>query len=276
MSQGDSDKPTNAPTPESHQANPGRPSPDPTDQSEPTEETEKTAERENSPDAPANDRPAEKPDADGADDEPDSPDLDQQVPIQQDIEKDVSRLQGAIEAILLASDSPVSRSALQETFEDYDAGTINRTLDRLQLEYSGTSRGIHLTSVAGGYEFRTNPAFHDEILEHVEANPVNLSRAAMETLAIIAYRQPVTRAKIEDVRGVNSSGVIRTLIDYSLARVVGQLDDLGQPHVYGTTRRFLEVFGLDDLTDLPTLSEEEHEALQEHFQEELARFDDEF
>lgn len=195
---------------------------------------------------------------------------------------ELDRVQGALEAILLTSDSPMDRSTLADAFAEEELPTeevgltIDRALERLKLEYSGSARGIHLVEVAGGLQFRTNPEYHANIQKLVEANPVRLSRAAMETLAIVAYQQPLTRAEVEEIRGVNSSGVLKTLEECDLIEVVGRLDDLGRPHIYGTTDRFLEFFGLDDLTDLPTLSEGEHQALEELYEEELENFDEEF
>ena len=188
----------------------------------------------------------------------------------------IDQIQGALESIFLAADGPVSRTELGEVFEETEERIVDQALERLQLEYSGTAKGIHLQAVADGFEFRTNPSFDEDVRALVEASPVSLSRAALETLAIVAYRQPVTRAEIEDIRGVNSSGVLRTLDQCELVRVVGRLDDLGRPHVYGTTERFLEHFGLEALTDLPTLSEDEHQALEELYDEELEKFDEEF
>jgi segregation and condensation protein B len=191
---------------------------------------------------------------------------------------DIDRIQGVLEAILLAADEPLDRSTLATAFDDDNIETVHveRALERLELTYSGEGRGIHLTEVAGGFELRTNPAFHTEIRQLVEAKPVELSRAALETLAIIAYRQPLTRADIEEIRGVNSSGVLRTLQECELVEVVGRLDDLGRPHIYGTTDRFLSFFGFDDLTDLPTLSESEHAELEDLYDQELDTFDEAF
>lgn len=247
----DGDNAGNAPTPETHQGPPS-PAAEPNEQQEPGShgaenrqvELEETRE------------PASR-----ADEEPKS---------------ESGRLQGAIEAILLAADKPIGRGELLSTFDSEDERAVDRALERLELEFSGSGRGIHLEKVADGYQLRTNPDYHPAVTKHVEANPISLSRAAMEVLAVVAYRQPVTRAEIEEIRGVDSSGVIRTLTDCDLVRVIGRLDDLGRPHVYGTTDRFLELFGLDDLTELPTLSEDEYEALEELYEDELDRFDDEF
>lgn len=188
---------------------------------------------------------------------------------------EVDRLHGAVEAILLVAEGPVETDELADALEA-STPNVERALDRLKLEYSGEGRGIHLERIAGGWQFRTNPAFDDAVRSLVASQPIDLSRAAMEALAIVAYRQPVTRAEVEEIRGVDSSGVLRTLQEAELVRVVGRLDDLGRPHVYGTSDRFLELFGLDNLTDLPTLSESEQDALEELYREELDEFDEEF
>lgn len=183
------------------------------------------------------------------------------------------RLQGVVEALLLASDEPLTRKHIEKAIPDSEQADINRAVESLKLEYAGSFRGIHLAEVAGGFEFRTNPEFKDHILEMYESRPTKLSRAAMETLAIVAYQQPLTRAEVEDIRGVDCSGVLRTLQDYELIKTVGRLDDLGRPHIYGTTDRFLEFFGLENLEDLPMLDEEEMESLEELYEDELQQFE---
>jgi len=262
MTQEETDDPGSAPTPESHQGMPGSPAehggdtPHPSPPEHPSDEESVSAASDAAPDS---DRPGS---AERAEEAAPRAKLD--------------RVQGGIEAILLAADRPITRDEFLETFDEVAPSVVDRATERIELEFSGAGRGIHLERVAGGLQLRTNPDFGDAVENHVESNPVSLSRAAMETLAIVAYRQPVTRAEIEEIRGVDSSGVLRTLTEYDLVRVVGRLDDLGRPHVYGTTDRFLEVFGLEALTDLPTLSENEHEALEELYEDEMDRFDNEF
>lgn len=166
-----------------------------------------------------------------------------------------------IEAILLTSEEPVSVERLRALFPEESRHLVQDTLSALELEYAGEGRGIHLTRVAGGYQLRTNPAVGAFVRTFFEARPLRLSRAAMETLAIISYRQPVTRAEVEEVRGVSCSGVLSTLQEYGLVHVIGQLNDIGKPNLYGTTPRFLEFFGLESIGDLPTLQSSELEAL---------------
>ena len=170
-------------------------------------------------------------------------------------------VRAVVEALLLAAEDPVSPSRLESVLDDATPEAIGDALRSLELEYAGDARGIHLVEIAGGYQFRTNPDFGDHVRSFFESRPVRLSRAAMETLAIIAYRQPLTRAGIEEIRGVNCSGVLKTLRQCDLIDIIGRLDDIGKPHIYGTTERFLEFFGLAELGDLPTLEESELEAL---------------
>lgn len=192
----------------------------------------------------------------------------------------VDRIKGCIEALLLAADQPLEVGTIADTvrehFDDATDGRVRTAIERLRLDLSGDTRGIHLEKVSGGLELRTNPAYGEVISSYVERSPISLSRAALETLAIVAYRQPITRADVEEIRGVNSQGVLRTLEEARLVDVVGQLDDIGQPHLYGTTNRFLETFGLEDLTDLPTLTESERDSLEELYDDELEAFDEEF
>ena len=188
-------------------------------------------------------------------------------------QEDQRRLEGIVEALLLASEEPLTRNHIEKALPEASQGDINRAIEALKLEYTGGFRGIHLAEVAGGLEFRTNPDFKDHILEMYESRPTKLSRAAMETLAIVAYQQPLTRAEVEEIRGVDCSGVIRTLQDYDLVKTVGRLDDLGRPHIYGTTERFLEFFSLESLEELPMLDEEEMESLDELYRDELESFE---
>lgn len=115
--------------------------------------------------------------------------------------------------------------------------------------------GFYLQEVAGGFQMRTRPEHSEWIKRYLQPNPVRLSRAALETLAIVAYKQPVIRADIEQIRGVDCGGILRTLLERRLVRVLGRREIPGRPLIYATTRFFLEVFGLKDLKDLPTPKE---------------------
>jgi segregation and condensation protein B len=163
-------------------------------------------------------------------------------------------LKAVIEGLLLVADGPVrpDRIALILEIEERQAKAL---LQELQAEYEQNRRGFALQLVDGGFQLRTRPEHAEWIRAFRKSRPFRFSRAALETLAIVAYRQPVTRAEIDYLRGVDSGGVIRTLLDKRLVRILGKKDIPGKPLIYGTSREFLELFGLRDLTGLPTLKE---------------------
>ena len=171
------------------------------------------------------------------------------------------RVRCALEALLFAADDPLSMTALLSAIGAPEPN-VKRVLGQMMLEWAGDGHGIWLLEIAGGYQFRTNPAFNQTILNLLEAKPTKLSRAAMETLAIVAYRQPATKAIVDEIRGVDSGAVLRSLTDFDLIAVIGKADDIGRPNLYGTTRRFLEYFSLSSLTELPTLEDFEVDALE--------------
>ena len=159
----------------------------------------------------------------------------------------------AIEAILFQSGDPVAEKRLLQAFEQdgVRAAELRAALSDLKRDYMG--RGVEICEVGGGFQMRTSADMAQYILRLDAPKPHKLSQAAMETLAIIAYRQPVTRSEAEEVRGVDCGAVVRSLVERGLVRVVGKKEVPGRPLLYGTTKRFLEVFGLSSLTDLPTL-----------------------
>jgi len=164
-------------------------------------------------------------------------------------------LRGAIEALLFVSDEPVSVSRIAKVL-DSDQGTVATELASLASEYQSTERGFQLREVAGGWRFYTHPAYHDQIERFVLSwDTRRLSQAALEALAVVAYHQPVTRAGINAVRGVNSEAVLASLIEKGLVREIGREKEAGNAIVYGTTRAFLEKFGLKDISELPPLEE---------------------
>jgi|SRR5690554_788113 len=174
-----------------------------------------------------------------------------------------------VEALLLAAEEPLSLDRFRDALPNATAEALHKVLRALELEYAGPDRGIHLVRMSGGYQLRTNPdpEIGQAIRKLFETRPVRISRAAMEALAIVAYRQPLTRAEIDEIRGVNSSGVLQTLQEVQLIEVVGRLDDIGKPNLYGTTPRFLDFFGLESIGDLPTLEASELQALMEMHQQ---------
>lgn len=157
-----------------------------------------------------------------------------------------------VEALLLAAPDPLTLRRIAEIME-VDERSARALLDDLRIEYEGTSRGIVLQEVAGGYQLVTNPACAAWVEKLVAPRTQSLSHAALETLAIVAYRQPATRGEIEQVRGVSADGPLRTLLDRRMIREVGRREVPGRPILYGTTKEFLLYFGLKDLSELPAL-----------------------
>lgn len=168
---------------------------------------------------------------------------------------DSSSLKGALEAMLLVSSDPVSAPALASILS-ITPGECASLLAELQVEYQEKNRGIQLREVAGGWRLFTHPAFHEQVEALVLSwDTQRLSQAALETLAVIAYHQPVTREMVKGIRGVNSDGVISSLVDKGLVRELGRDPQHGQAIIYGTTNAFLEKFGLRSTKDLPDLEQ---------------------
>lgn len=157
-----------------------------------------------------------------------------------------------LESLLLAADRPLSTDELDAVMCGPGAEAVDRGLRNIQdrLRHTG---GMRLVQVAKGWQLRTDPRAAPWVAALRGGRPLRLSRAALETLTVVAYRQPVTRNEVEELRGVDVGGVLRMLAEHELVAVVGRKDDPGRPLLYGTTPRFLEVFGLRDLSDLPTL-----------------------
>ena len=168
---------------------------------------------------------------------------------------DEKNLGAAIEAMLFVSSEAVSVKALANML-DTNEYEVKSELYSLQAELNAAGRGIQLREVAGGWRLFTNPEFHSLIEAYVLSwDTRKLSAAAMETLAIVAYTQPCTRAQVASVRGVNSSGPINSLVEKGLVREMGQSEAPGNPTLYGTTRAFLEKFGLRSTEDLPDIAQ---------------------
>jgi segregation and condensation protein B len=164
-------------------------------------------------------------------------------------------LRGAIEALLFVSDEPVSAARVAKILET-DVSTVSEVLVALAEEYRGDERGFQLREAAGGWRLYTHPAHHDAIEQFVLSwDTRRLSQAALEALAVIAYHQPVTRAGVNAVRGVNSEAVISSLIEKGLVREAGRDREAGNAIIYTTTKAFLEKFGLKSLDELPPLEE---------------------
>ena len=160
-----------------------------------------------------------------------------------------------LESLLFVSDSPIRLETIIEILPESNKEGILEGIRQIQAEYEDRSKGIELTEVAGGYQFRTKPGFAGWVNRLKKMKAVKLSQAALETLAIVAYRQPVIRPAIEEVRGVDSGSVLHTLLEKGLIKMMGRKDLPGRPIVYGTTKTFLELFSLNTLSDLPSLQE---------------------
>lgn len=169
---------------------------------------------------------------------------------------ELDELTGIVEALLFASHEPVSIQRLVAVIGDVTKAEVVEALKRLEARLDGNGRGICLVEVAGGFRLVTKPAYASWVrrLDKSKAS-TKLSRSALESLAIIAYKQPIVKAEIEEIRGVETSGVVRTLLERKLVRIVGRKEVPGRPIMYGTTKYFLEHFGLKDLSELPPLRE---------------------
>jgi segregation and condensation protein B len=164
-------------------------------------------------------------------------------------------LSAIIESIIFASDTPLSLDRLCDLLAEFEREDIKAGLKELVLMHEARCGGFQLVEVAGGWQFRTLPDLQQYVARHVKTRAVKFSQSALETLAIVAYRQPVTRSEIEHLRGVDCGGVLKTLLDKKLVRILGKKDIPGRPLIYGTSKEFLETFGLKNLKGLPTLKE---------------------
>jgi segregation and condensation protein B len=178
-------------------------------------------------------------------------------------------IKSAIESLLFVAEAPLTIQRLGEVLEGVAKEDIRSTLDELHAELEANRRGVRLVEVAGGYQLRTAKVNADWVKKFLGGRPARMGRATLETLAIIAYRQPITRAEIEAIRGVDVDGVINTLLERSLIRAIARKDVPGRPFLYGTTPEFLQLFNLKDLTHLPTLKEMTEMTLPEITGEEL-------
>lgn len=161
-----------------------------------------------------------------------------------------------IEALLFASSEPVSAKKITDVIEHLDTKTVHKLIEQLREEYDEEERSFQFIEIANGYQLCTRPEYHEWIEKlYSKQIKVSLSTAALETLAIVAYNQPVTRSKVDEIRGVNSSGVLNTLMKRKLIRVSGRKSSPGRPLLFSTTDDFLKHFGLKDLTELPSIDE---------------------
>lgn len=168
---------------------------------------------------------------------------------------DHEQLKAIVEALVYASPEPLTAKMLFKLLGDEPKEDVQAALDALVADYQRPG-GLHLAQVAGGYQITTRPELHDWVRRMFqERNAGKLSVAALETLAVVAYRQPVTAAEANEIRGVNTSGVLSTLLERHLIKIVGRKNVVGRPFLYGTTKEFLIRFGLKDLNDLPKIED---------------------
>lgn len=165
-------------------------------------------------------------------------------------------MQSVMEAIIYVADDPVKAEQFREIFPDEAMETIGQALTSMVEGFNARPGGMIIREVAGGYRMTTRPEHHEEIRAYLKTRPnAKLSMAALETLAVIAYKQPVTLAEVLAIRGKKSSTALQTLLERKLVAILGRKAVVGRPVLYGTSREFLIHFGLNSLSDLPTLEE---------------------
>lgn len=167
------------------------------------------------------------------------------------------RITSIVESLLFATDRPQSVAVLKTAFKGTNVRShhVRSALDKLQIEYAGACRGVYLEEVAGGFQLRTKLDNMDFLKRTVKAKPFRLSGPALEVLAIVAYKQPMIKSQIDEIRGVESGHLLRALMEKNLVNFAGKSEFPGKPMLYGTTRRFLEIFGLRNVEELPSLTE---------------------
>ena len=167
----------------------------------------------------------------------------------------MENIKNIIESLLFVAEEPLTVDRLKRILAQAEPKEIRKALDDIAAEYDARKGGFYLHQVAGGYQVRTRPEYSTWIKRLIQPKPLRLSKAALETLAIVAYKQPVIRSDIEHIRGVDCGGVLRVLLERKFIRVLGRKEIPGRPLIYATTRRSLEVFDLKTLKDLPTPKE---------------------
>ena len=195
------------------------------------------------------------PPADATEDAAPTEDIPAGTAEQPDQDAEAARLAAVVESMLLASGAPVPLARLTDALDGPGRSEVVAALRLLGDTYERDGRGLRVVYVAGGYQLRSAPEHGHWVRRLLGGRPPRLSRAMLETLAIVAYRQPCTRPEIEAIRGVDADAVVNTLLERRLIRIQGRKDAPGRPILYGTTKDFLEVFGLPDLQALPALGE---------------------
>ena len=200
---------------------------------------------------PVNEPEAITPEPDSVDEEDETEEQDTETP--EDFE---ATLETVIESVLFASDEPLSPKRLVEIAEAGSVKDVNASVKRLNKAYRDTGRAFRIEKISGGYQMMTLSVFNSWITKLIKVRSDNkLTPAALETLAIVAYKQPIIRADVEAIRGVASGEVLRNLMYKGMVKIVGRAEIIGRPMLYGTTKKFLDVFGLNSLKDLPKIEE---------------------
>lgn len=179
---------------------------------------------------------------------------------------DSKEIKAIMEALIFVSGEPITLNRIKDVIDGADKKTLERLASELKDEFNREHNGLQLVEVANGYQLTTRPEYAPWIKKLNKIKLASkLSKPALETLAIIAYKQPIIRPEIEKIRGVDSGGVIKTLLERKIIKIIGRMDIVGKPILYSTTPEFLQYFGLKDLSDLPTLKEF-HELKEEELQ----------
>jgi segregation and condensation protein B len=176
---------------------------------------------------------------------------------------EIEALKSIVESLLFVAEGPLTLQRLAEVIDAADRKEIAAALEQVKTDLEVSGRGVRMVEVAGGFQLRTPKENADWVKKYLGGRPPRMGRAMLETLAIIAYRQPVTKAEVEVIRGVDVDGVVNTLVERNLVRAVGRKDVPGRPFLFGTTAEFLQLFNLKDLSELPTLKEMDEITLPE-------------
>jgi segregation and condensation protein B len=168
----------------------------------------------------------------------------------------IDEIKPIIESLIFAAEEPITLRKLVDIIGDIDSAQVLEAITQLRNDYETQGRSFQIEEIAGGYQLFTKQEYYEWIAKlRKKSGETKLSQAALETLAIIAYKQPILRADVDSIRGVQSGQIIRLLMEKDLVKVVGRDESLGHPLLYGTTKRFLEYFGLKDLKDSPKIEE---------------------
>ncbi len=165
---------------------------------------------------------------------------------------ELNEIKKIVEALIFASDSPISENRIKNVITELDTGQIHEIVDELNHEYDQNEHAFNIVRLAGGYQFVTRSEYATYIKQYYKGRSKSrLSRAALETLAIIAFKQPISRPEIDSIRGVNSDGVVKNLLERNLIHISGRSESIGRALLYSTTSEFLQYFGVYDIADLP-------------------------